>query len=84
MLSLILFTPFLLTASGYWLASLREGSDGDILYRVEYPKVSHSLHDVWLGLCICSHLLQENASLTMAEKGTDYICLSGSELPRST
>jgi hypothetical protein len=33
-------------------------------------KVSHSLHGfLAVGLCICSHLLQEEASLMMAEEG---------------
>ena len=33
--------------------------------------VSHSLHSVWLWSLYCSHLLQEEASLMMAEQGTD-------------
>ena len=34
------------------------------------PK-SHSLHVVWLWVCIHFHLLQEEASLVWAEQGTD-------------
>ena len=34
--------------------------------------LSFSAHGLALGLCICSHLLlQEEASLMMAEQGTD-------------
>ena len=33
--------------------------------------VSHSLHSVWLWSLYCSHLLQDEASLMMAEQGTD-------------
>lgn len=34
-------------------------------------KDSYSLHNVAMGLWICSHLLQEQASLTMAEQFTN-------------
>ena len=33
------------------------------------------------GLGICSHLLQEEETLMMAEQGTDHICLSWSGIP---
>ena len=46
-----------------------EGFDGDIPFRTECFKVSHTLYNVCL--CICSHLLQEEASLVMADQGTD-------------
>lgn len=48
-----------------------EGFDGEILLRAEYSIVSHSLHIVWLWVCISSHLLKEVASLMMAKQGSD-------------
>lgn len=45
-------------------SSLRGGSWWRHPFRTECPKV-HSAHCLALGLCICSHLLQENA----------YVCL---------
>lgn len=47
----------------------REGIDGDIPFKAECSKLSHSLHNEYMavGLCMCSHWLQEETSL-MAEQ----------------
>lgn len=42
-----------------------KGFDGDIHFRTKSSKASHSLHIVWLCLCICSHLLM------VADQSTD-------------
>lgn len=47
------------------------GFDGDIPFRAERPKVSHSAQCLAVGLCVCSHVLQEEASLVMVEQGID-------------
>lgn len=41
--------------------TLHGGFDGDILFRVECSKASHSAHCPSVGLCFCFHLLQEEA-----------------------
>jgi hypothetical protein len=48
-----------------------EGSDKNILLRAECSKV-HILCEmsIYVGLYICSHALQEEASLKMDEQGT--------------
>lgn len=49
----------------------REGFDGEILFRAEYTKVSDSSRNIWLGLCVCSNLLQEETYALMTGQGTD-------------
>ena len=48
-----------------------EGFDGEILFRAECSLGYHSAYCLAVSLCICSHLLQEEVSLRMAEQGTD-------------
>jgi hypothetical protein len=49
-----------------------EGRDlGDIPFRAVFQGLSLSTECLTVGLYTCSYLLQENASLTMAAKGTD-------------
>lgn len=56
------------------LCSLRaEGHARDIPLRVDCPKVSVSAYRLAVGLKICSHLLLEEASLMMAEQGSDLL-----------
>ena len=53
-------------------AGLRGGIDGDISFKDKCSKVLPFVIMSGNGvLRICSHLLQEEASLTMAEEGTD-------------
>ena len=48
-----------------------EGIDGDLPLMVVYSKVTHSAYFLAVALCVCSHLLQEEASLMMDEQGTN-------------
>lgn len=48
-----------------------EGLDGAILFSAECSKVSFSAYYLAVDLCICSKLLQDKASLMVAEQGTD-------------
>ena len=43
----------------------------DIPSKAEYLRVSHCLHIVSLWISVFVHLLQEEASLMLAEQGTD-------------
>ena len=52
------------------LWALRGGIDGDLFLGLSVPR-SLTLNTVWLLVSICSHLLQEEASLMMAEQDTD-------------
>lgn len=48
-----------------------EGRGGDILFRGVFQVLSLSVKSLDVGHCICFHLLQEAASLAMAEQDTD-------------
>lgn len=65
---------YILSASSSAGLPSLEGRDliGDITFRAEHVKVSHSLNDgLTMALSICSFLLQVEASLMMAEHGID-------------
>ena len=67
LLALKFFLPLLLGCS----YALREGFDGDFPFRVECSEVSYSLCSVWMCVSTCFHLVQEEASLMIAEQGTN-------------
>lgn len=63
---------YILSASSSAGLPSLEGRDliGDISFRAEHVKVSYSMND-GLTMALCSFLLQVEASLMMAEHGSD-------------
>lgn len=64
----ILFPLESIHLSNVWFSEpWRSRFDEGIPFRTDCNKISLSAHYPAMGLCFCSHLLQENASLIMAE-----------------
>lgn len=67
--SLCMLFSFDLEGLDYLLSFIPSGFD--IPFEDECSKVSHALHTAFVDLCICSHLLQKEASLMRNEQVTD-------------